>query len=106
MSLPPLTPEARAAALEKATAARKRRAEVKSRLKRGAVTLTAVLDEAAADETLAKMKVSALLKSLPGVGEVRAKQIMERLRIADNRSIAGLGSNQRADLEREFPVAA
>ncbi|MGB8946062.1 MAG: integration host factor, partial [Streptomyces sp.] len=33
MALPPLTPEQRAAALEKAAAARRERAEVKNRLK-------------------------------------------------------------------------
>ena len=37
------------------------------------------------------MKVSALLESLPGVGKVRAKQIMERLDIAESRRIRGLG---------------
>ena len=49
------------------------------------------------------MKVSALLQAMPGVGKVRAKQIMERLGIADNRRISGLGTNQREALEREFP---
>jgi ribosomal protein S13 len=46
--------------------------------------------------------VSALLESLPGVGKVRAKQIMERLGIAESRRVRGLGANQRASLEREF----
>jgi ribosomal protein S13 len=48
------------------------------------------------------MKVSALLESLPGVGKVRAKQLMERLGIAESRRVRGLGANQRASLEREF----
>jgi ribosomal protein S13 len=48
------------------------------------------------------MKVSALLESLPGVGKVRAKQIMERLGIAESRRVRGLGANQRAALEQEF----
>jgi transposase len=102
--LPTMTPEQREQGLRKAAEARKARAEIKGRLKRGTVTLTAILAEAEAeaDDTIGKMKVSALLKSMPGVGEVRARQIMERLRIADNRRISGLGSNQRADLEHEF----
>ena len=101
--LPTLTPEQRAEALAKGTAARKARAEVKDRLKRGASTLPGILAEAAGDGTIGKMKVSALLQSMPGVGKVRAKQIMERLGIADNRRISGLGTNQREALEREFP---
>ena len=51
---------------------------------------------------IGKMKVSALLESLPGVGKVRAKQIMERLGIAESRRVRGLGTNQRSALEQEF----
>jgi len=88
--------------LEKAAIARKERAEVKNRLKRGAVTLSEVIKDGATDDVIGKMKVSALLESLPGVGKVRAKQIMERLGIADSRRVRGLGANQRASLEQEF----
>jgi hypothetical protein len=102
VALPPLTPEQRAAALEKAAKARKERAEVKNRLKHGAVSLTEVLKDGQADDVIGKMKVSALLESLPGVGKVRAKQHMERLGIAESRRVRGLGTNQRAALEREF----
>ena len=93
MALPPLTPEQRAAALEKAAAARRERAEVKNRLKHSGASL---------HDVIGKMKVSALLESLPGVGKVRAKQIMERLGISESRRVRGLGSNQIASLEREF----
>ncbi len=105
--LPPLTPEERAAALEKAAEARHLRAEVKGRLKRGETTIPIVLAEAGTEAALAKMKVTELIESVPGIGEVRAKQIMERLGIAENRRIRGLGANQRAALVDEFaPVAA
>ena len=112
MALPPLTPEERQRALDKAAEARKVRAEVKDRLKRGVTTMQAVLEEADAEprdyQMISKMKVVNLLESMPGIGKVRAKQIMERLQIADNRRIRSLGTNQRAGLEREFadPVAA
>ena len=100
--LPPLTPEERAAGLEKAHAARRERAEVKANLKRGTVALTDVLSWAEASDTIGKMKVSALLESMPGVGKVRARQLMERYGIAESRRIRGLGDNQRAGLEHEF----
>lgn len=102
MALPPLTPEQRAAALEKAARARKERADVKNNLKRGATTLPAVLKQGQTDDTVGKMKVSALLEAMPGVGKVRARQIMERLGIAESRRVRGLGANQRAALENEF----
>lgn len=103
MALPPLTPEQRAAALEKAALARKERAEVKNNLKRGTIKLPAVLKQGQTDDTIGKMKVSALLESIPGVGKVKARQIMERLGIAESRRVRGLGANQRAALENEFP---
>lgn len=102
MALPSLTPDQRAAALEKAARARKERAEVKNRLKRGAATLSAVIAEGETDDVIGKMKVSALLESMPGVGKVRARQIMERHGIAESRRVRGLGAKQRSKLEQEF----
>lgn len=102
VALPQLTEEQRAAALEKAAAARRARAELKERLKRGGTSLAEVLDSADNDETLGKMKVSALLEALPGVGKVRAQQIMERLEIASSRRLRGLGERQRKALLAEF----
>ncbi|MGH8835157.1 MAG: integration host factor, actinobacterial type [Actinomycetes bacterium] len=102
MALPPLTPEQRAAALEKAAQARRERAEVKARLKQAKVSLAEVVKEGQKDDVIGKMKVSALLESLPGVGKVRAQQLMERLGISETRRVRGLGSNQIAALEREF----
>ncbi|NYE48683.1 ribosomal protein S13 [Spinactinospora alkalitolerans] len=75
---------------------------MKNRLKHGGVSLAEVLADGQNDDVIGKMKVSALLESLPGVGKVRAKQIMERLNIAESRRVRGLGANQRAALEREF----
>ena len=98
MSLPPLSPDQRAAALEKAARARRERAEVKARLKHGTTTLPDVLKYAAGDEVLARMKVSSLLEALPGVGKVRAAQAMERLGISESRRVRGLGASQRAAL--------
>jgi transposase len=102
VALPPLTPEQRTAALQKAAEARRERAALKARLKAGGVTLSDVVREGQKNEIVGKMKVSALLESMPGIGKVRAKQIMERLDISETRRIRGLGANQIASLEREF----
>ena len=105
--IPTLTAEQRAAALESAGRARKVRSEVKAGLKAGTTTLPGVLADAESDAVLAKIKVQALLESLPGVGKVRATQIRERLGISETRRIGGLGDRQRKALEAEFaPVAA
>ena len=105
MSLPTLTAEDRAAALAKASQVRAERAEVKTRLKAGAVTLPELIARGADDDVIGKMKVSALVQSMPGVGKVRAAQIMERLRIDTSRRVRGLGANQRQALEDEFAAA-
>jgi hypothetical protein len=100
--LPPLTPEQRAAALEKAAAARRARAEVKNRLKYSQGSLGEVIQEGHKDEVIGKMKVSALLEALPGVGKVRARQIMEEIGISESRRVRGLGTNQIAALVERF----
>jgi hypothetical protein len=104
--LPPLTPEERAAALEKAAAARKIRAELRERLKRSEVSLLDVFDLGAGDEAIGKMRVSAVLESMPGVGKVRAARIMEKLSISPSRRVRGLGMHQRSALEREFAAGS
>ena len=95
MALPQLTEEQRAEALQKAAAARRARAELKNKLKTGGTTLPEVLKQSDTDNILGKMKVSALLEAMPGVGKVRAAQIMERLEIAPSRRLRGLGDRQR-----------
>lgn len=102
MALPPLTPEQRAAALEKAAIARRERAEVRNRLKHSGASLADVLEEGQSNEVIGKMKVSAILESMPGVGKIRARKLMEQLGISETRRVRGLGSNQLAALQREF----
>jgi len=103
--LPTLTPEQRAAALAKAAEVRKARAELKEQLKAGKTTLPAVLDRAETDDIVGKLKVSAVLQSLPGIGKIRATQIMEKLKIADSRRLRGLGDQQRKALLGEFAAS-
>ena len=103
MPLPPaLTPEQRQAALEKAAAARRQRAEVKEKLKMCSVTLVELFDQADTDDILAKLKVVSVLESLKGVGKVRARRIMEELEISESRRLRGLGTNQRKALLARF----
>ena len=90
MALPPLTPEQRQAALDKAAASRRERAEVKNRLKNSGASISDVLHEGQGNEVIGKMRVVDLLCSMPGVGKVRARQLMERIGIAESRRVRGL----------------
>ncbi len=102
MALPELTPEQRSAALEKAAAARVARAEVKNRLKYSGGRLSEVLERARTDEAIGRLRVLALLESLPGVGRVTAREIMAEVGIAESRRVRGLGPNQSAELVARF----
>lgn len=102
MALPQLTPEQRQAALDKAAASRRERAAVKNRLKNSGASIAEVLHQGQTNEVIGKMKVIDLLQSMPGLGKVRARQLMERLNIAESRRVRGLGAKQVAALEAEF----
>ena len=98
---PALTPEQRQAALAKAARVRRERAEVKDKLKMGSLTLTQLLSDADGNETIGKMKVISVLESLPGLGKVKARRLMDTVGISESRRLQGLGSNQRQSLLRE-----
>ena len=96
MALPQLTDEQRKAALEKAAAARHARAELREKIKNGDVTLEEVLDS---DDPIARrLKVSALIESLPGYGKAKAAKVMNELGISATRRVKGLGARQREQL--------
>lgn len=99
---PPLTEEQRRQALVKAAEARRKRAELKEQLKSGRISLPELL-ERTRDEVVGKMKVSNVLESLPGVGRVRARKLMEKLDISESRRMRGLGAKQKENLLNEFP---
>lgn len=101
MALPQLTEEQRKQALEKAAEARRKRAEIKQQLKNGTLSLPQILSQPDND-TIGKMKVASVLESLPGVGKVRARKIMERLDISSTRRVRGIGAKQKEALLGEF----
>ncbi len=101
MAPPEITQEQREAALVKAGAVRRVRAETKELLKMGSLNFAELLAKADGDDMYAGMKIASVLPSLPGMGKVKAKRLMEELQIADNRRLRGLGDRQRqALLER------
>ncbi|WP_093796934.1 integration host factor, actinobacterial type [Streptomyces sp. Wb2n-11] len=103
MALPKLSPAQRAEALQKAAAVRKERSALLAELKDGKVSLKDVL--AREDTVTTRTPVERLLKSLPGIGAVRAGQLMEELEIPEGRRVAGLGPRQRERLAELFPAS-
>lgn len=100
--IPNLTTEQRRENLEKAKAARQRRAAILKSVSDGSYSVVDVLNMALEDETVSRMKVFTLIKAAPGYGFARTQQTMKRLHIAESRRIKGLGANQRAALVELF----
>ena len=97
MTLPPkLSLEQRRAALEKAAQSRKTRAAFKSEVKNGVRNWTEAF--ASNDEAIKKMRIKELLQSLPGYGEVRVLNLMERAGISFSRRVQGIGKSQYESL--------
>jgi hypothetical protein len=97
MAIPQLSAEERKAALEKAKAARIKRAEVREQLKSGKLTVKDVLAKKD-DPIIGRMKVSTLIETLPGYGKAKSEKIMNELQIAESRRLRGLGARQEAAL--------
>ena len=100
MAVPNISAEDRAKALEKAQKVRKERAAMREEMKSGKMTLGDVLARRSED-VVGGMRVKYVLESMPGIGKVRAKEIMDQIGIDENRKVKGLGSRQEiALLER------
>jgi hypothetical protein len=98
-SAPPAqTEEQLRAARARAQEARTVRAEVKAELRDGTTTFEQVLERAATDEHVNRLKVLALLESVPGLGKVKSRRLMAEIGIADSRRVRGLGPEQRKAL--------
>ena len=69
----------------------------------GSLNLRELLDQADGDDIIGKMKVVAVLESLPGVGKVKARRTMEEVGISETRRVRGLGAQQRESLLKAFP---
>ena len=93
MAVPKISAEDRAKALEKAQKVRKERAGLRQDLKAGKMKIDDIIGKKSED-VIGGMRVKYVLESLPGIGKVRAKEIMEQIGIDENRKVKGLGSRQ------------
>lgn len=98
MPAPTMTPEQRAAALEKARIVRAKRSEITTKMSMGITSPIDVLDMVD-DPVVGKMKVKSFINAIPGYGKVKTEKLMEELGIPEDRRIRGLGSNQMKSLK-------
>lgn len=93
MSTPPqLSNEQRREALLLAAESRKVRAAFKNKIKLGEKSWKDAFSSV--DPSIKKMRVKELLISMPGFGEIRAINVMERAGISPTRRVQGVGKSQ------------
>ncbi|MGI6065363.1 MAG: integration host factor, actinobacterial type [Bacillota bacterium] len=97
MPVPQLSVDERNNALAKAQEMRSKRMEMRKKLKSGEIRLEEVINDLD-NEVVARMRVKYLLESLPQIGKITAKKIMEEIGIDESRRVQGLGSRQKVDL--------
>ena len=97
MALPELSAEQKRAALKQAQEMRSKRAQIRESLKRGTLTLEKILNSPD-DNVISRMRVAYLLESLPRIGRVRSRKIMEEIGIHESRRVQGLGARQKEAL--------
>jgi cell wall assembly regulator SMI1/ribosomal protein S13 len=97
-----LTPGEHEAAIARAADARRARNELREKLRAGAVSLKYVLDNAYDDDAVGRMKVLAVLESLPGVGTAEARRALEDLGIAGTRRVRSLAEDACNGLLQRF----
>lgn len=99
MGAPPfLSNEERRAALAKAAESRKKRAAFKVEIKSGKRHWIEAFHSD--DEAIKKLRIKELLQSLPGFGEIRALNILDKAGISHARRVQGVGRSQYENLLR------
>ena len=68
----------------------------------GTLTVSGLLERADDNEILGRMKVLAVLESLPAVDKARARETMIEFAIGSARRLSGLGYKQRSNLVSRF----
>lgn len=106
MAVPELSAEQRADARRIALEARTVRARALAEIAAGRWSVARLLAAAQTERALARTKVTAVLRALPGVGPVGARVLLGRAKIADNRRVGALTDRQRRTLAdiTEYPI--
>jgi guanylate kinase len=100
MQPPKLSNRFRRKAGQKAVAARQERAKTKELIATGQIFFFDLFSDER--ESISRMRLIDLLQSVPGVGKIRAEQILERTKISPSRRIGGVGPRQIELLREEF----
>lgn len=96
MSTTVLSPEQRDTALSKAREARRAQQRLLGSVKAGHVSAVHLLTTD--DPSVARIRVSRLIRAVPGYGTVKADRLLRAAGVHPKRRVGGLGARQRAKL--------
>jgi len=101
-----LNNESRKKGLEKARVVRKKRSEIKKKLKHGKINIRVLFkDKKLFKEYISGMKVLTIVSSLPGNGKINATNVLEELKINPHKKMGGLGKNQKITFFKYFNIS-
>lgn len=105
MPVPHISKEKRDESLKKARLYRIQRAQIKQSVKKGIVSLGDVFNGSVNyKDIVGNMKLIDIVKSLPGIGDIKAKKILNSLSISERKTIKGLGEKQKANFKKYFKI--
>jgi hypothetical protein len=98
LDTPQRTVDQRRDALALANRGRAQRAALKLQLKRGDLSIAALIGDP--PQCLRTAKISEPLTALPGYGPIKVGRLLERCQVSPRKRVAGLNERQRRELIR------
>lgn len=105
MNIPFISKEKREESLKKARHYKIQRSKIKKSLKNGEIHLCDIFENNEdMKDIVANIKIVDIVKSLPGIGEIKAKNILKKLCISEKKTLKGLGEKQRENFKKYFDI--
>jgi hypothetical protein len=105
MSTPYISKEKRDESLLKARYYKSQRAQIKQSLKKGFADFNSFfLEGNCYNDVIAGMKLKDMIKSIPGIGDIKAQKILKTLCISGRKTVKGLSKKQKENFKKYFKI--
>ena len=105
MNVPHISKEKRDVGLIKARYYKAQRSEIKQSIKKGLVDFNTFFSESnCRNDVISNMKLIDMIKSIPGVGDIKAQKILKSLSISWRKTIKGLSKKQQENFKKYFKI--
>jgi len=105
MSFPSISNEKRDEGLRKARQYKTTRAPIKKSIKKGTSDFNIFFIKGNSySDVIANMKLIDMIKSIPGIGDIKARKVMKSLNISWRKTIKGLSKKQKENFKKYFKI--